>query len=109
MSLRVEELSDAALAVRPHRVRGPVARALLDRGAIRPARAIVYAPDSADEHRDLMRARRLGLVKWTTDGRCWYDLRAFYAVQARTERTRVMIAIPLALIVAAVAVSFYPA
>jgi hypothetical protein len=49
------------------------------------------------------------LVKWTIDGRCWYDLRAFYAVQARTERTRVMIAIPLALIVAAVAVSFYPA
>ncbi|OWK27760.1 hypothetical protein [Sphingomonas dokdonensis] len=107
--MRVEELSDAELAMRPHRVRGPVARALLDCGAIVPARAVAYAPDGADAQRDLERARRLGLVKWTTDGRCWYDLRAFYAVQARTERTRVMIAIPLALIVAAVAVSFYPA
>lgn len=107
--MRIEELSDVDLALRPHRVRGPVAQALLDRGAIRPARAIVYAPDRADAERDLARARRLGLVKWTIDGRCWYDLRAFYAVQARLERTRVMIAIPLALIVAAVAVSFYPA
>lgn len=107
--MRIEELSDAELAVRPHRVRGPVAQALLDRGAIAPARAVRYVPDGADAQRDLERARRLGLVKWTTDGRCWYDLRAFYGVQARIERMRVMIAISLALIVAAVAVSFYPA
>ena len=59
-SVRIEALSDAELAVRPHRVRGPVAQALLDRGAIAPARAVGYAPDGADAQRDLNRAGFVG-------------------------------------------------
>lgn len=107
-SVRIEELSDAELALRPHRVRGPVANALLDRGAVFPARAVVYAPDSSEAHRDLARLRSSGFVKSTTDGRCWFDLRTFSVMQARRARMRAMIAVPVAIVLAIFTVSFYP-
>ena len=44
--MRVEGLSDAEIALRPHRIGGPAANALLDRGAIMPGRAIAYAPEA---------------------------------------------------------------
>lgn len=106
--MRMEELSDAELAARPHRVRGPVAHALLERGAVLPQRAVAYVPDGADAHRDLARWRDAGVVKWTMDSRCWFDLRAFYAIKARRERMRAMIAVPVAILLAIVTVSLYP-
>jgi hypothetical protein len=106
--VRIEGLSDAELALRPHRVRGPVANALFDRGAIFQARAVAYEPDSADAARDLTRLRSSGLVKSTLDGRCWFDLRAFYVLRAHQARMRAMIALPVAIVLAIFTVSFYP-
>ena len=105
--MRVEGLTDAEIALRPHRIRGVVANAFLDRAAIAPGRAIVYAPDGPDAHRELTRLRASGAVKSTLDGRCWFDLRSHYIAQARRERMRAMIAVPVAVVFACVATLFY--
>ncbi len=105
--MRVEQLTDAEIALRPHRIGGPAANALLDRGAIMPARAIVYAPDSPEAHHDLVRLRESGAVKSTIYGRIWFDLRTYYVAKARRERMRAMIAVPVAIIFAIVATLFY--
>jgi hypothetical protein len=105
--MRIEDLSDAEIALRPHHVSGPVAETMLARGAIAPACAVTYvAPDPAAA-RDLARWREAGVVKATTDGRLWFDLRAFYTVKTQRERMRAMIAVPVALVLAMVAVAFY--
>lgn len=105
--MKVEELSDAALAWRPHRISGPVADVLLGHGAISSARAIPYSPDDPAASRALEDLRKSQVVKWTMDGRCWFDLRAYYAIQAERERKRALMAIPLAIIAAIVATRFY--
>lgn len=105
--MRVEHLTDAEIALRPHRISGPAANALLDRGAIMPTRAIIYAAASAEAHRDLVSLRASGAVKSTIDGRVWFDLRNYYAAKAQRERMRAMIAVPVAIVFAAVATLFY--
>lgn len=105
--MRIEEMSDAEIALRPHHVSGLVAETMLARGAIAPARAVTYtAPDPAAA-RDLARWREAGVVRTTPDGRLWFDLRAFYTLKAQRERMRAMIVVPVALVLAMVAVAFY--
>jgi hypothetical protein len=105
--MRIEDLSDAEIALRPHQVRGPVAEAMLARGAIAPARAVAYVAPDPGAARDLARWRKAGVVRGVPDGRIWFDLRAFYRVKAQRERMRAMIAVPVALVLATVAVAFY--
>ncbi len=105
--MRIEDLSDAELALRPHPVRGPVGEAMLARAAISPVQAIAYAPADPAAARDLARWRESGVVRANPDGRVWFDLRRFYAVKAERERMRAMIAVPIALVLAAVTVAFY--
>lgn len=105
--MRIEGLTDAEIASRPHRISGPVADSLLGRGAITRERALTYAPDSPQARRDLARLYESGIVRATADGRCWFDLRAYYVAQARRERTRAAIAVPVAIVCALVAVLFY--
>jgi hypothetical protein len=105
--MRIEDLSDAEIALRPHHVSGPVAETMLARGAIAPARAITYAAPDPAAARDLDRWRKAGVVRTIPDGRIWFDLRAFYTVKAQRERMRAMIAVPVALVLAMVAVAFY--
>lgn len=47
------------------------------------------------------------VVRSTTDGRCWFDLRTYYTIQNDRERMRAMIAVPVAIIAAFVATLFY--
>lgn len=105
--MNVEGLSDAEIASRPHRIRGAVANALLDHGAIAPNRAVPSAPTDPADQRELAQLRATGAVKFTLDGRCWFDLRSHYVAQTRRERMRAMIAVPVAIIAALVAVQFY--
>jgi hypothetical protein len=105
--MRIEDLSDAEIALRPHHVSGPVAETMLARGAIAPGRAVTYAAPDPGAARDLARWREAGVVKATSDGRIWFDLRAFYTIKAQRERLRAMIAVPLALVLAMIAVAFY--
>lgn len=105
--MRVEGLSDAEIASRPHRIRGSVANALLDRAAIAPDRATRYVPSDRAAEQELAKLRVSGAVKFTIDGRCWFDLRRHYMVQADCERMRAMIAVPVAIIAALVATLFY--
>ncbi|WBH15758.1 hypothetical protein [Sphingomonas radiodurans] len=105
--MRIEDLTDAELALRPHRIRGPVADFLLSRGAITSGRAIAYSPNDPAAHRDFARLRAMQVVRSTTDGRCWFDLRTYYTIQNDRERMRAMIAVPVAIIAAFVATLFY--
>lgn len=105
--MRIEDLSDAELALRPHPISGPVGEAMLARAAISPVQAIAFAPTDPAVARDLARWREAGVVRALPDGRLWFDLRAFYTAKAQRERLRAMIAVPVALVLAAVAVAFY--
>ena len=107
MAARLDDLTDAEIALRPHRVRGAVANSLLDRGAITPRRAVPCAPAAPDARRELTRLRDAGVVKSTGDGRCWLDLRRHAEAQAHRERIRAMIAVPVAVVLALVAMLFY--
>jgi hypothetical protein len=105
--MKIEDMTDAELALRPHRIRGPVAEFLLSRGAITSGRAIAYSPDGPAAHRAFADLRETQVVRSTRDGRCWFDLRTYYTIQARRERMRAVIAVPLAIIAAVVATLFY--
>ena len=94
--------------MRPHRIRGLVAGALLDRGAIAPGRAVRYAPDDREAQRELARLRDAGVVKTAPDGRIWFDLRCHYAAQAHREGLRAAIGAGVAIVLAvATVVLFY--
>ena len=105
--MKLADISDAELALRPHRISGPVADFLLSRGAITPGRAIPYSPDGAAAQRALADLCEHRIVKLTREGHCWFDLRTYYAVRAKRERMRAMMAVPLAILAAAVATLFY--
>lgn len=105
--MRVENLTYAELALRPHRIRGPVADFLLSQGAITSRRAIAYSPSSPAANRAFARLCEARVVRLTTDGRCWFDLRTYYTIQVERERMRAIIAVPVAIIAAFVATLFY--
>lgn len=104
--MNLDALSDAELALRPHRVIGPVMAAFLDAAAIQPLAAIRFRPAAPAAEVEFARLVASGVLKPSGGGH-WFDLRAHY-VARRTREVRWMIAaVAGALAIAATAVMFY--
>lgn len=104
--MRVDHLSDVELALRPHRITGPVMAAFVDAAAIQPAAAMRYRPGTPAAQAEFDRLTAAGVVRAGPGGH-WFDLRRHYAVR-RTSEIRWMIgSVIAALIGAAVVVQFY--
>lgn len=104
--MKVDRLTDAQLALRPHRVTGPVMAAFLDAAAIQPAAAIRYRPASPAESAAFARLQADGVLVASGAGH-WFDLRRHYAVEQARSAKRAAIAVVVALTIAAIAVLFY--
>jgi hypothetical protein len=85
-----------------------VADFLLSQGAITSGRAVAYSPNGPAAHRAFERLCEMRVVRLTTDGRCWFDLRTYHTIKFEREPMRAMMAVPFAVIAAIVAIMFYP-
>ncbi|HEY7805713.1 MAG TPA: hypothetical protein VIC34_00805 [Croceibacterium sp.] len=91
----------AALAARARR---EIQHRFFAADAVRPDRAIAFAPANGYEERQFARLRDQGVIHEDTSGRCWLDLPAYdIALRARHQRVR------LALIALAVLAGAYAA
>ena len=104
--MSVDGLTDAELALRPHRVSGPVMAAFLDAAAIQPRAAMPFRPASAVAETEFGRLLASGALKPQGDG-YWLDLRALYAARRAREVRWMIGAVAVALAIAVVAVMFY--
>lgn len=104
--MKVDALSDAQLALRPHRVSGPVMAAFLDAAAIQPTAAIAYRPATPAAVAAVRRLRASGVLKRAGAGE-WFDLRAHYAREQAAAARRAVFAVAAALTIAVVSVLFY--
>ena len=104
--MNVDRLDDAQLALRPHRITGPVMAAFLDAAAIRPAAAIAYIPASPAAEREFAALYAAGVLR-THRGGHWFDLRRHYAVRRAREVRWMIGAVAFALAGAVVAVLLY--
>lgn len=104
--MRVDHLSDVELALRPHRVTGPVMDAFLDAAAIQPAAAMAYRPATPAAEKEFARLVAADILKPTGRGH-WFDLRRHYAVENAKAGRRAVFAVVIALILAAIATLFY--
>lgn len=88
----------AALAARARR---EIQHQFFAADAVRPDRAIAFAPANGYEERQLARLRDQGVIHEETGGRCWLDLPAYdIALRARHQRVRLaLIAVAVALAV----------
>lgn len=104
--MRVDHLTDVQLALRPHRITGPVMAAFLDAGAIQPAAALRYRSADPAASEAFERLVAAGVLRPAGGGH-WFDLRRHYEVEhARTLR-RAAIGGAIALAIAGAAVLFY--
>ena len=101
-----DQLSDAELALRPHRVTGPVMAAFLDAAAIQPAAATRYRPGTPAAEQEVQRLTDAGILRAAPGGH-WFDLRHHYAIENRRAARRAVWGVGVALLVASIAVLFY--
>lgn len=81
----------AALAARARR---EIQHAFFSADAVRPDRAIAFAPDNGFERRQFERLRSAGAVHEEQPGRYWLDLPAYdRMLRRRLERVRIFFAI----------------
>jgi hypothetical protein len=101
-----DKLTDVQLALRPHRITGPVMAQFLDAAAIQPRAAIRFRPGSAAAEAEFRRLLASGALKNYGDG-YWFDLRAHYAARRAREVRWMIGSVAAALAIAVVAVMFY--
>lgn len=104
--MKVDRLDDVHLALRPHRIEGPVMAAFLDAGAIRPEAALRYTPATPAAEREFARLYEHGVLQADRGGH-WFDLRRHYAVRREREVRWMIGSVALALTGAAIAVLLY--
>jgi hypothetical protein len=104
--MNVDHLDDAQLALRPHRITGPVMAAFLDAAAIQPAAALRYTPATAAAEKEFARLYQQGVLRAHQGGH-WFDLRRHYAVRRKREIEGMIASVAGALAIAAVAVMLY--
>ena len=104
--MRVDQLSDVELALRPHRVAGPVMAVFLDAAAIQPAAALAYRPGTPGAAAEVQRLRNAGVLRAAKGGE-WFDLRRHYAIEHAKGVRRAVIGVVIALAIVVAAVLFY--
>lgn len=105
--MKVDHLTDAQLALRPHRVTGPVMDAFLQAAAIHPSRALGYVARDPAEQAELARLIAAGVMVPVAGGRYWFDLRQHYEVENKRGAMRAAIGFGVALSIMGVAMLFY--
>lgn len=105
--MKVDHLSDAELALRPHRVTGPVMDAFLQAAAIHPSRALAYRPKAPDEQEQFERLVASNVLVPVSGDRHWLDLRRHYEVENQRGAMRAAIGFGIAVSLMGVAVLFY--
>lgn len=104
--MRTDHLSDVELALRPHRITGPVMAAFIDGAAIQPAAAMSYRPATPAAAQEFARLVESGVLRPQGGGH-WFDLRRHYALRRTSEVKWMLGLVALALIGALIAVTFY--
>lgn len=104
--MNVDHLSDVELALRPHRITGPVMAAFIDGAAIQPAAAMTYRPATPAATQEFARMVASGVLR-AQGGGYWFDLRRHYALRRAGEVKWMIALVAVALIGALVAVMFY--
>lgn len=104
--MKVDHLSDVELALRPHRVTGPVMAAFLDAAAIQPAAAITYRPATPAAAQEFARLIENGVLRQQGGG-YWFDLRRHYALRRRREIQWMIGSVAASLAIAVIAMLFY--
>lgn len=104
--MNVDHLDDAQLALRPHRITGPVMAAFIDAAAIQPAQALRYTPATPEAEKEFARLYEQGVLRAHQGGH-WFDLRRHYAVRRKREVDWMIGSVALALTGAAIAVLLY--
>ena len=82
--MNTEHLSDVELALRPHRITGPVMAAFIDGAAIQPAAAMIYRPATPAAKQEFTRLVASGVLRMEGGGH-WFDLRRHYAARRTRE------------------------
>lgn len=100
------KLTDVQLALRPHRITGPVMATFLDTAAIQPRAAIAFRPGNSVAEAEFRKLLASGALKKHGDG-YWFDLRAYYGNRGASEVRWMIASVAVALAIAVVAVSFY--
>lgn len=104
--MNADDLDDVQLALRPHRITGPVMAAFLDAGAIQPAAAMRYTPATPAAEKEFARLYGQGVLRAHRGGH-WFDLRRHYAVRRKREVDWMIASVALALTGAVIAVLLY--
>ena len=104
--MNVDQLSDVQLALRPHRITGPVMAAFLDAAAIQPKAAMTYRPATPAAEAEFKRLIAAGALKNYGDG-YWFDLRTHYEARRASEVRWMIGSVAAALVIAVIAVMFY--
>ena len=104
--MKTEHLSDVELALRPHRITGPVMAAFIDGAAIQPAAAMTYRPATPGAAQEFQRLIDSGVLRPEGGGH-WFDLRRHYALRRTRELAWMVGLVAAALLGALIAVMFY--
>lgn len=88
------------------RTRSRIARAMIAAHALAPEQAIAFNPGPSDVA-ELMKLRKVGVVRETLPGHYWLDLVANHYREQRAARARAMWAVGISLMIATIAVLFF--